>query len=77
MKYQVSVLSDKGVKKPVATVEADRVEEVTGSSRKTFVSLHQTRLRFYYDHDSWFGSDETLVASVLVSGDYVVEQVSE
>ena len=76
MKYQVSVLSDKGVKKPVATIEADRFEEQTEPDRKTLMPLYQTRLRFYNDDDGWFGSDTTLVASVTVNSAYVVEQVS-
>lgn len=73
MKFQVSMLSDKGTKKTVLTVDADRMEEETGSSNGLFSS--QTRLYFYADEIGWWSNRQTLVASALVSGGYVVEEV--
>jgi hypothetical protein len=75
MKFQVSVLSDKGTKKLIATVDADRFEEESGESRNAFIHSYQTRVRFYSDNGNWRKSED-LVASLLLASSYVIEQVS-
>jgi len=81
MKYQVSVLSDKGSKKTVATVNADYYVESRRDPNKDksaimFLSANEARIAFYLDNsEQWFTKD-VLVASVVVTGGYVIEQVS-
>ncbi len=76
MKFQVSVLSDKGVKKVIATVDADYfTEEVGEPGKRSFILSNYTRVRFYTDDGGWF-SGRTLVSSLLLSTSYVIEQVS-
>ncbi len=73
MKFQVSVLSDKGMKKVIATVDADYFDERTSRDREAFLSLNQTRVKFYVD-GGWF--KDMVVSSLLLSSSYVIEQVS-
>lgn len=75
MKFQVSVLSDKGVKKVVLTVVSDRYEEERGGGRNALLYTHETHVRFYSDKGG-FWPKEYLVASVLLNSSYVIEEVS-
>ena len=74
MKFQVSVLNDKGTKKPVATVEADYFEEKPGRTESKFLSSFQVQVKFLLKPTGWF-DDEVLVASLVLNTPYVIEQV--
>lgn len=79
MKFQVSTLSDKGAKKPVLTVTADRYTETTKeNSKRAFIMTGETRLHFYVTEyvGWWTAAKDNLVASALLTGAYVVEEVA-
>lgn len=79
MKFQVSVLNDKGTKKVVLETVADRYEEERGGGRNALLSCHETHVRFYVtDYPGWWArSVDRLVASVFVYSSYVIEEASD
>ncbi len=68
MKFQVSVLNDKGGKKAVATVEADYYTE-------NDLAEKWTRIEFWAKDYGWFKEHKVLVGEVMWDGAYVVEVI--
>jgi len=68
MKFTVSVLGgkSKGAKQKIAEITADRYEEDIPS---------YAHLTFYATEDTFWSKTESLVASIVITGPYVVEQV--